>query len=68
MLQVKIFKNLEFHYDETAEELNNWIRENQIDVVDIRVQLSPQSPGAGAPVGGDHEESDLLCYVVYRAE
>lgn len=51
MLQVKIFKNLEFQYDELAAHVNEWIRESRVDVVDIRVQLSPQSPGEGASLG-----------------
>jgi hypothetical protein len=66
VLHVKIFKALEFHFDELSREVNEWIRENRIDAVDIRVQLSPQSQGAQTI--SDSDESDLLCYVVYRAE
>lgn len=65
MLQVKIFKSLEFHYDDLTNEVNKWIADNRIDVVDIRVQIAPQSPGEGASLASD-TESDVLCYVVYR--
>jgi uncharacterized protein (UPF0210 family) len=66
VLQVKIFKALEFHFDELSREVNAWIRDNGIDAVDIRVQLSPQS--TGAQTISDDDESDLLCYVTYRVE
>jgi hypothetical protein len=64
MLQVKIFKALEFHFDELSREVNEWIAANDIDAVDIRVQLSPQT--SGAQTLSNDEESDLICYVVYR--
>lgn len=67
MLQVRIFKNLEFHYNDLANEVNKWIVENKIDVVDIRVQISPQSTSEGSSLSSD-TESDVLCYVVYRIQ
>lgn len=67
MLQVKIFKGLEYHYDDLANEVNTWIRKNKIDVVDIRVQISPQSSG-GSITRSESDESDILCYVIYRGE
>lgn len=66
MLQVKIFKNLEFQYGELAEEMNRWIKENKIDAVDIRVQLAPQSPGESSSLGAGAGDSDLMGYIVYR--
>ncbi len=66
MHQVKIFKDLEFHYDQLERHINDWIRDNKIDVVDIRIQLAPQSPGEGGGLGSS-SDSDLLGYVVYRA-
>lgn len=65
MLQVKIFKRLEFRYTELEEEVNRWIREHEIDVVDIRVQIAPQSPGQFTG-HAEFVESDVICYVVYR--
>lgn len=66
MIQVKIFKNLEFQYGELANEVNGWIKDNKIDVVDIRVQMSPQSPGESSQLGTGSGDSDLMAYVVYR--
>jgi hypothetical protein len=66
MLQVKIFKNLEFQYDELSREINSWIRDQGIDAVDIRIQIAPQSQGEGSSLGSAGD-SDLLGYVVYRS-
>ncbi len=68
MIQVKTFKGTEFEQEELETQLNNWIRENNIKVVDIKISLSPQSTSNRQRVGMRDLSSDLLYAVIYETE
>ena len=66
MRQIKIFKSLEYDYFALEGKVNKWIENEGIEVVDVKVQLSPQSPSATPEVLGENEQSDLLLLVTYE--
>ena len=68
MIQVKTFKGTEFQQEELEDQLNNWIKENNIKVVDIKISLSPQSSSDRKRVGMRDLSSDLLYAVIYETE
>lgn len=68
MRQIKIFKCLEHQCTELQDEVNAWIRDSKVDVVDVRLQLAPQSSGVGKDTSlGEGVQSDVMCLVVYEA-
>lgn len=68
MRQIKIFKCLEHQCTELEDQVNGWIRDSKVDVVDVRLQLAPQSPGVDKDTAlGEGVQSDVMCLVVYEA-
>lgn len=61
MIFVRTFKGYEDKTANLDEAVNEWIRENTIDVVDVKSVLSHE-PGGRAGTG------DLLFTVLYRAD
>jgi len=61
MIFVRTFKGYEDKTTNLDQDANEWIRENVIDVVDIKVVLSHE-PGGRAGTG------DLLFTVLYRSD
>lgn len=69
MRQIKIFKSLEYEYADLEHRVNTWISENQINVVDIKLQLESQTtpPGKETSFGHAADQSDLMLVVIYEA-
>ena len=65
MQQVKFFKCLGYDSSKLETEINQWIRDNQVKIVDIKIQLSPPPPGAGLQKASAGQ-SELVCLVVYE--
>ena len=61
MIFVKTFKGYEDKPLVIDERVNNWIKANNIDVVDIKATLSHE-PGA------KHGSGDLIYAVMYKAD
>lgn len=61
MLFVKTFKGYEDKTPQLDQQVNDWVRQHAVDVVDIKPSLSHE-PGSRSGSG------DLLYTVVYRAD
>lgn len=69
MQQIKLFKGVENELRELENEVNGWIRQNQVRVVSIQGNISPQTiqPEAKAGIGSStFSASDLFVIVVYE--
>jgi hypothetical protein len=69
MQQVKLFTGLEGNTQELAEEINSWIRESGVKVLQVTGNIAPQStashPVESLPSG--RPPSDLFIIVLYEA-
>lgn len=65
MRQIRFFKCLEYEHLDMQEQVNAWIREDKIDVVDVKLQLSPQSVAGEGNALGEGNQSDVMCVVIY---
>lgn len=67
MRQIKIFKSVETEVTPLSEEINDWIRQNKINVVRISGNIAPQSE---RPEGGrvTFPPSDVLVLVEYEVD
>ena len=61
MIFVKTFKGYEDKTLQLDASVNEWLQQNQVDVVDIKAVLSHE-------VGGRAATGDLLYTVLYRSE
>ena len=69
MRLVKMFTGLEGHSEELSSEINDWIRESGVNVVQIAGNISPQSTASGPTVEGlpsGRPPSDLFVIVLYE--
>jgi len=67
MRQIKFFKCLEYEHVEMQDRINDWIRKDKIDVVDVKFQLAPQTLGGEGNALGEGGQSDVMCLVIYNA-
>ncbi len=67
MIQVKTFRGLEHEHEELGEQVNAWIRENNIRVVSVDMNMAPQSklPDSVLRTG---TSSDLMILVTYEVD
>jgi len=65
MRQIKIFKSVETEITALSDEVNDWIRENQINVVRVSGNIAPQTerPDGG---GFKYPPSDVMVLVEYE--
>jgi hypothetical protein len=68
MRAIKLFKCLEFDYFDLETRVNAWIAENKVRVVDVKIQMAPQSLGQATNKLGEDSQSDLLCMVIHETE
>lgn len=61
MIFVKTFKGYEDKTRQLDHDVNTWIAQNQVDVVDVKAVLSHEHEAR-------HGSGDLLYAVMYRAE
>ncbi|MBA61952.1 MAG: hypothetical protein CMJ76_06245 [Planctomycetaceae bacterium] len=64
MQQIKIFKSIESELTTMEDEINQWIAENDINVVNILGNIAPQTPTG--PGMGTFSSSDVLLVVLYN--
>ena len=69
MRLVKIFKGFEHEYQELETKINDWIRENDINVQQIFGNIAPQSsskePNAQSLGSSVYASSDIMVFVLY---
>lgn len=72
MQQIKIFKGIESHLDGLEKEINQWLVENHVKVLNIFGNMAPQSPNMEDRGGGltrsAYAPSDVLMVVVYEKQ
>lgn len=66
MRQIRLFYNTEWNTDRLTQEVNEWIVHQSINVVDVKIQLAPQSPGGPPSPYLETPQSDLVCMVIYE--
>ena len=64
MQQIKIFKSIESELGSLEEEINEWISEQSVTIVQIFGNIAPQSPST--PGMGSFSSSDVLVVIVYE--
>jgi hypothetical protein len=71
MHQIKIFTGLETQTGDLEKEVNGWLKENNVEVLQIFGNIAPQTVVPDAPRGDSGNRrfgpSDLFLVVVYRA-
>ena len=68
MHQVKIFKSLESACKDLEAEINAWLKEEEVRVIEIFGNIAPQSPGRGEALGasGATIPSDVFVTILYE--
>ena len=69
MQQIRIFKSIESEVGELEREVNGWLQESGVKVINVFGNIAPQTvnnEGAGS-TGRAFSPSDLLLVVVYEA-
>ncbi|MBT6721790.1 MAG: hypothetical protein ACJZ8Y_11155 [Pirellulaceae bacterium] len=64
MQQIKIFKSIESELGSLEDEINEWISEQSVTIVQIFGNIAPQSPST--PGMGSFSSSDVLVVIVYE--
>ena len=64
MQQIKIFKSIESELGSLENEINEWISEQSVKIVEIFGNIAPQSPST--PGMGSFSSSDVLVVIVYE--
>ena len=64
MQQIKIFKSIESKLGSLEDEINEWISEQSVTIVQIFGNIAPQSPST--PGMGSFSSSDVLVVIVYE--
>jgi len=67
MLQLKTFRGLEHEHDQVCEQVNAWIRENNIRVVSVDLNMAPQSKLPDSVLRSG-TSSDLMILVTYEVD
>ena len=63
MQQIKIFKSIESELGSLEAEINDWISEESVRIVEIFGNIAPQSPST--PGMGSFSSSDVLVVILY---
>ena len=66
MQQVKIFKSIESELWSLQDEINDWIRDNNVKIIQITGNIAPQSDTSSAGGMGSFSASDVLVIVLYE--
>lgn len=72
MQQIKLFKGLEGELSNLEREINHWIAENHIKVLQIEANIAPQgastrpAEGGAIGLGKSFVSSDVLVVVLYE--
>ena len=64
MQQIKIFKSIESELSSLEDEINSWMTEQNVTVINIFGNIAPQSPSG--PGMGSFSSSDVLVVVLYE--
>ncbi|MAT13283.1 MAG: hypothetical protein MK324_13205 [Pirellulales bacterium] len=64
MQQIKIFKSIESELGTLEDDINSWMAEQGVSVVQIFGNIAPQSPSG--PGMGSFSSSDVLVVVLYE--
>ena len=64
MQQIKIFKSIESELGTLEDDINSWMAEQGVSVVQIFRNIAPQSPSG--PGMGSFSSSDVLVVVLYE--
>jgi len=67
MIQVKTFRGLEHEHEQLCEQVNTWIRDNNIRVVSVDMNMAPQSKLSDS-VLRTGTSSDLMIGVTYEVD
>jgi len=65
MQQVKIFKSIESELWNMEAEINAWMKEENVKVLNITGNIAPQT-GAASSTTGSFSASDVLIVVLYE--
>lgn len=68
MHQIRLFKGVENEVRELEREINAWLQESGVKVVNMFGNIAPQSGVADAKLGKKFEASDLFICVVYEQD
>ena len=69
MQKVKLFKGIESDVDGLETEINNWMSENNVTIVNMFGNIAPQTlrPDSGSGgLGRSYAPSDILIVVLYE--
>ncbi|MBI4660149.1 MAG: hypothetical protein HY735_15020 [Verrucomicrobia bacterium] len=68
MHQIKIFKSLETDLSLLEKQVNSWLAESKVQVVNMFGNIAPQSPSPDAATltKSAHPPSDILLVVLYE--
>ena len=68
--QIKIFKSLESNHDQLEQDVNKWLSESNVKVLQILGNIAPQTPSpsmASRPaIESCYPPSDLMLVVLYE--
>jgi hypothetical protein len=71
MQQIKIFKSLESDLAALEKEVNTWLAQSHVEVVEMFGNIAPQSPAAEGQSmtlhKGSFAPSDVMLVVLYQA-
>jgi len=65
MQQVKIFKSIESELNALEQEINEWISDSGVKIVNITGNIAAQSATTGS-LGDTFSASDVLLFVLYE--
>jgi hypothetical protein len=66
MHKVKIFKSMESEIVTLEEEINEWLSESGVQVVQLVGNIAPQTPTSAGIPGATFSSSDVLVIIVYE--
>ncbi|HEX7379421.1 MAG TPA: hypothetical protein VF278_20025 [Pirellulales bacterium] len=70
MQQIKIFKGIEHELKSLEDEVNAWLAESEVEVLQIMGNIAPQTPSsrhdAAGLTQGEFPPSDVLLIVLYK--
>jgi len=66
MHKVKIFKSIESEIVTLEEEINEWLSESGVQVVQLVGNIASQTPTSGGMPGSTFSSSDVLVIIVYE--
>jgi hypothetical protein len=72
MQQVKLFKGVESDLSTLENDINAWIADARVKVLEIEANIAPQTPGAAAGGGGGggraFAPSDVVVALLYERD